>query len=117
MRIVIEAKPEKDMRYAGTLGDWFINARGDLIIQVVGIDPFSHDQAFLVALHELIEAKLCQKRGITVDQVDEFDLAFKDEGEPGDQWNSPYRKEHRFAMLIEHLMAHELGIVGYGAVE
>jgi len=38
------------------------------------------------------------------------------DGEPGDLPDAPYRKEHRFAMLIEHMMAHELGIEGYVAV-
>lgn len=114
--IVIEAKKQAEMRY-DTLGDWFVRGTGDLVIQAVGIDPLNHDEAFLIALHELIEAKLCQKRGITQAQVDAFDLEFKGEGEPGDEWNCPYGWEHRQAMLIEHIMANFLGINRYGRVE
>ena len=62
---------------------------------------------------------LCRKRGITQKQVDDFDMSPEVsglEGEPGDLPGAPYAKEHRFAMLVEHLMAHELGIEGYGVV-
>ena len=115
MKIIIEAKSEREMRYP-TLGDWFEEG-GNLHIRAVGIDPLSHDEAFLIALHELIEAKLCQKRGITVDDVDAFDLAFKGDGEPGDAWNCPYHTEHRQAMIVEHLVANFLGLSRYGAIE
>ena len=116
MKIIIEAKPGNAMRYP-TLGDWFVDEAGDLRIQAVGIDPLAHDEAFLVALHELIEAKLCHKRGITTEQVDAFDLAFKGEDEPGDAWDCPYRREHRQAMLVEHLVANFLGLDRYGEIK
>ena len=73
-----------------------------------------------IALHELIEAWLCRKRGITQQQVDNFDFANCDKVPPdielGDYPEAPYQTEHRFAMLIEHIMAHELGLKGYGVV-
>jgi hypothetical protein len=53
---------------------------------------------------------LCLERGIGEDMVDKFDMAFKGEGEPGDDPECPYFKEHRFATIIEQLMAHELGV-------
>lgn len=114
-KIIIEAVSASEQRY-DTEGDWFFNAAGDLVIRTTGISALE-GQAFLVALHELIEAKLCHERRIPQTAVDEFDLGFKGEGEPGDAWNAPYRREHRFAMLIEHLMAHELGLARYGRVE
>jgi hypothetical protein len=115
-RILIDALPQDQMRY-DTLGDWFYDDQGNTVIQVVGADPFDDDQAFLIVLHELVECKLAHKRGITQGAVDAFDFAFTGEGEPGDDPSAPYRREHRFAMLIEHLMARELGIEGYGKVE
>lgn len=120
MNIKIEFIPNAEQRYS-TFGDWFYDNKGDLVIKVSNDIPElpTVDHQFLVALHELIEVKLCEKRGITQKQVDDFDMsaeALACEDEPGDLPDAPYRKEHRFAMLIEHLMAHELGLTGYGKV-
>ena len=60
---------------------------------------------------------------MTQEAVDAHDWRFQaelegklhpDDAEPGDDPRAPYRREHRFAMLMEMLMAHELGIDGYG---
>ena len=72
--------------------------------------------ALLVALHELIEVALCEERGITCEQVDNFDKSFElhrepgNKDEPGDDPAAPYRKEHFFATNLERLLAAELGI-------
>ena len=124
MNIRIEFIPAKEQRYA-TIGDWYFDAAGDLVIRVSKDDPQfpTGDEQILVALHELVEVLLCRKRGITQQMVDDFDIHgagseyCQENGiEPGDHPDAPYRREHRFAMLIEHLMAHELGIDGYGIV-
>jgi hypothetical protein len=115
-KIIIEYLPQDRMRY-DTTGDWFFDAEGNLVIQVVGGDPFDQDEAFLVALHELVEVKLCHSAGITQGAVDAFDFTFEGEGEPGDHPDAPYREQHRRAMLIEHLMANFLGKTDYGRVE
>jgi len=104
------------MRYE-TAGDW--RWENDvLVIDVVHDNMPSEDHQFLIALHELVEAFLCLKRGISQAQVDQFDMNWEGgtEEEPGDDPRAPYGKEHRFAMLIEHLIAHELGIRPYGTV-
>lgn len=111
--IRIEFVPAEGMRYE-SLGDWFFKDN-ELIIQVA--DLGTEEEQFLVALHELVEVKLCMLRGITQDQVDAFDFNFKGHDEPGDDPAAPYRKEHRFAALVEMLMAHEMGMVGYGEVK
>ena len=115
-KIIIEAVPASAMRY-DTCGDWQFDAAGNLVITVVGVDPLAHDEAFLVALHELFEVKACMKAGISQAEVDDFDMAFQGEGEPGDAWNAPYRVQHRQAMLLEHMAAHFLGLTKYGIVE
>lgn len=115
-RIVIEALSKVEMRY-DTLGDWFTDTDGDSHIQVVGVHPLTHNEAFLVALHELVEMKLCHDHGVSVEDVDRFDLAYTGEGEPGDAWDCPYRKEHRAAMLVEHFVASMLGLYDYGKIE
>jgi hypothetical protein len=115
-KIIIECLPQSQMRYC-TTGDWFFDKEGNLIIQVVGGDPLDHDEAFLVALHELVEVKLCHKAGVTQAAVDGFDFTFSGDGEPGDHPEAPYREQHRKAMLIEHLVANFLGKTDYGRVE
>lgn len=100
------------------MGDWTIDGEGNLIIDLPGGgDPLSDDGTFLIALHEMVEAKLCHKRNIPQTEVDKFDFSYTGGGEPGDASDCPYRAEHRQAMLIEHLMANFLGIVDYGTVE
>ena len=122
--ISIEFVNHEDQRY-DTVGDWFYTPDGGLVVRVSRDDPEfpTEDSQVLVAIHELVEVLLCRKRGITQAQVDEFDMGkgspenIPEGEEPGDQPGAPYRKEHRFAMLIEHLMAHELGVSGYGTVK
>ena len=112
--ILIETIPAESMRYKPTLGDWFVDGRGVLHIQVS--DAVPEAERILIALHELVEVTLCEQRGISQEAVDQFDFAFKGDGEPGDDPEAPYRHQHRFAMLVEHLMAREMGISGYGEV-
>lgn len=113
MKIIIETIPHDTQRYS-TCGDWYFEEDGTLRIKVS--DTGNDDYAALVGLHELVEVLLCKKRGITTEQVDEFDKAFEasreegNEDEPGDDPKAPYRKEHFFATNIEALMSAELGV-------
>lgn len=93
---------------------------GNLHVRVT--ESANPHETFLIAVHEIVEAYICFSRGITDLEVDDFDFHHADQAaldgiEPGDMEAAPYRKEHRFAMLIEHLVAHELGLTGYGRVE
>ena len=114
MTITIKTIPHSSHRYP-TVGDWLFDEHGNLNIWVS--DCGNDDYAFLVGIHEAIEAYLCQKRGIKEDDVSKFDIAFeleRKEGnvdEPGDNKWAPYRKEHFFATNIERLLAAELDIV------
>ena len=121
MQIIIRRVPQEEQRYE-TLGDWFYDDTGTLLIKATAEDE---DGAFLIALHELVEAWLCRKAGVSQQQVDEFDndwtgvhpeYPLESDEEPGDDSGAPYRKQHRFAMIIEHLMARELGIDNYGVI-
>lgn len=99
-------------------GDWYFDtSNGDLHVKVCGPDVFDHDETFLLALHELIEAKLCFNAGVTQGAVDHFDSKFEGDGEPGDDPKAPYQRQHRAAMLIEHQMAIFLGKWDHGSVE
>jgi len=113
MNIVIKTIPHDQQRYE-TVGDWKISENGD--IEILVSDMGNEDYNFLVALHELIEVKLCQKRGITDDLVTAFDMAFEEkreegnEDEPGDDPAAPYKTEHFCATNIERLISAELGV-------
>lgn len=101
-----------------TVGDW-TNSE-DMTQRNIAVTEMGNvDYEFLVALHEMIEQHLCLKRGITMQQVDKFDLLFEAErkdgmhgisAEPGDDERAPYRREHRLATMVEQLVAYELGI-------
>lgn len=127
-RIILEAVSPAEMRLEAYResghGDWFWDREGNLRIQVAAADVWDERHAFLVALHELVEARLCFCDGIPQGAVDSFDAHFDEhflhedeESEPGDAPDSPYRDQHRKACLIEHLMAVFMGVRGYGEVK
>lgn len=105
------AAPYERMRYA-TVGDWILSRRvrssGTIHISVARLPDPRYE--FLVALHELIEARLCQQRGIAQAAVDEWDMRHQDADEPGEIPGSPYYREHHFALVLERMMARELGV-------
>lgn len=74
------------------------------------------EHEFLVVLHELVEWFLIERKGISIETIDKFDIAFenrREQGntdEPGDDPNAPYYDEHQFATLMEQLMADKLGV-------
>ena len=114
MKIDIETIEHKEQPY-DTVGNYW-EEDGVRYVRVSGMQ--SEKFEFLVALHELIEQALCKDRGITNEQIDDWDIKFEEgrkaglhgESEPGDAVFCPYRKEHFFATNVERLMAAELGI-------
>ena len=115
-RTIIDIIDKSKVRYS-TVGDFFYDDKGVLHIWVA--DMGDDDMNFLVALHELIEEHLTKKRGITEQQIMNFDMMFEDERarglhtddeEPGWDSRAPYKKEHSFAEAMERLMANELGV-------
>ncbi len=111
-KIDIQAIPHSSQRYE-TAGDYYETKDG-LKIRVSLMDDPRYE--FLIALHELVEAKLCEHRGVQIADIDAFDFAFEagrmpgDTTEPGDDVNAPYFKEHQVATIIERLVAGELGV-------
>lgn len=110
MNITVKTIPHAEQRYE-TAGDWWFTDAGDLELRVSDMGDWKKEA--LVAFHELAEVLLCKERDIAGDVVDEFDKTFEveaDAGEPGDNPNCPYRKEHFFATSVERLLAAELGV-------
>lgn len=71
---------------------------------------------FLVALHELIEAFLCDWRRIPFGKITRFDIEYEsrrrkgEPAEPGASARAPYRREHQFAERMERIVARELEV-------
>lgn len=117
MRINIRTIPHSEQRYP-TVGDWerWRNPAGQDTLRIsVSIMSDWRFEA-LVAIHELCEALLCARAGVTPKQVDEFDLTFEanrvpgDNREPGDDPKAPYFAQHQAASQIERLMSAYLGV-------
>jgi hypothetical protein len=113
--ITLHAIPHNKHRYE-TVGDWQIKP-GAIDIAVSRMD--NADYEFCVALHELVEAWLCLRRGVDDRDVTEFDERFEadrkagahsETEEPGDSPLAPYRDEHFTATTIERMVAAELGV-------
>jgi hypothetical protein len=122
-QIILRMVAPDKARY-DTCGDWFTDENGDFVIQVTEFDvtpnvpaSIASPEAFLIALHELVEWRLCMAANITQAEVDDFDKSFNGDGEPGDDVTAPYRDQHRKAMIAEHMMADWLGMKGYGRIE
>jgi hypothetical protein len=99
MRIILESIPPKEIRYS-TCGDWRFEDDGTLVVNVPLFEN-NDDSAFLVALHELVEAWLCRRDGVTEEEVSAWDKNNPALEEPGDSKNAPYHRQHSYAMLIE----------------
>lgn len=113
MKIIIETIPHDKQRYP-TVGDYQYLEDGSIYITVseMGDDKYNT----LVALHELIEAKLTEWEAIKEQDITAFDVEFeknRQEGnidEPGFDSSAPYRKQHTIATGIELLIAAEAGV-------
>lgn len=101
MNTRIDTIAHRYQRY-DTCGDWRFSF-GNLRVTVSRLD--NEDYEFLIGLHEMIEAYLCLKAGISQQSVDEFDTSFAGDGEPGDDSRAPYWQQHRFATHIERQVA------------
>jgi hypothetical protein len=101
-----------------TVGNYWRDAgeAGGEVLQIRVSRMRDRRYEFLVALHELIEAFLCDWRGIPFGKITRFDIEYESRRrhgepvEPGDSIRAPYRREHQFAERIERIVAHELEV-------
>lgn len=106
MRIEIVSQEPSAMRYP-TVGDWQWLPDGSLRVDVASYGGNTAGE-LLVALHEVVEAFLCQRNGVTQEQVDQFDISHPELEEPGDNRDAPYHKEHLIATRVEKSAAFAL---------
>jgi len=134
MRLTLEVKPLKEMRYP-TAGDYFFEREnlawsapfqrtvlgGGVIFpyyieakqpqwkfQVIDLD--NEDYELLIFIHELIEWRLTQKHGVSEEDITAFDKKHLEADEPGSLKEAPYHKEHMAADAIERMVAILLGV-------
>lgn len=94
--------PQAEQRY-DTCGNWLYEGDG-LTILISQMPDERYQQ--LVAVHELVEALMCNVDGVTQEQVDAFDMGpGKDLDEPGYSPDAPYREQHAWASAIEKMLA------------
>jgi hypothetical protein len=107
--MTIHTIPHREQRY-DTVGDYF-EQNGVIHFRISQLPDWRYE--FLVALHEQIEWALCQQAGITIEQIDAFDLTWKPHDgieEPGDDPRAPYHRQHQIATKHERQMARQLGV-------
>jgi len=114
-QINTEIKPTlNDMRYY-TYGDYFIKEDGTLKFEIV--DYGNDDYTYLTLIHEMIECFLVRKKGITMEQIDEYDIAFENDIErvkkylePGADPTCPYKEEHEYADSVLKEICRKTGL-------
>ena len=117
MNIEIKTIPNNEQRYP-TCGDYFMDENEKLQFRISQMG--NKDYEFLVSIHEQIEQHMLEKRGVSIAEIDAFDIAFEKlreenptiigDQEPGYMISAPYHKEHCFAEKIERQLAEELGV-------
>lgn len=103
---IVRRIPHQSHRYP-TVGDWLIRPTADRVphfeIRVSRLKNPDHD--FLLAIHEMIEAYLCWRYGVTDEAVTAWDIAWKEDTEPGEDPRAPYYFQHTVASAIERYLA------------
>ena len=106
MKIIIKTTGQEEIRNQD-VGDWYEH-EGVKYIKV--LEMGNENYSFLIALHELLEQKFCEKDRVPEWKVTNFDANFRGEGEPGMNLKAPYRKQHIKATQIEALVCGYLGL-------
>lgn len=115
MDVTITTIPHAFQRY-DTIGDWQYDMDSDhLRISVSQFGNNLYEQA--VAFHEYAEALGCIKAGITTKMVDDFDMSFTGEGEPGDDPRAPYHRQHVVATNIEEQLIVQMFSLSWGSYD
>jgi hypothetical protein len=108
MKIIVETVPHRKQRIPGQVGDWVIDAAGNIGIRVSETGAWRFDAS--IAVHELVEALLCRNDDVTQEQVDHFDVGFRGDGEAGDAHDAPYARQHCFATAVERMLIAAFGL-------
>ena len=114
MDICVKIIPNEKHRAGVGGADWYFDKKGNLQVRVTKLSSWKRE--ITLALHEVIEAVLAKAHGVTVAQVDAFDMDYEkahmeDHGlNAGDDPRAPYVREHNAATACERVIAMELDI-------
>lgn len=112
-KIITRVIDHCDQRY-NTVGDYYYTCNGTLLISVSNMGDWRSE--YLIMLHEITEIEECFRLGISVRDIDKFDLEFDakrqpgDTSEPGDNPNCPYYPCHQLASKEEREGCKRLGL-------
>ena len=106
MKITITGLPPEKMRYPGTHVDYYDKGPHACIDVIQQKNPL-HE--YLLAIAALVKYVLIKARGVSIDEIEQFDKAHGTDLASTDP-QSPYYYEQQFASIIEHLMCNELGL-------
>ncbi len=98
-RLIIEFIEAAEAAY-NTCGD-YAETDDTLWFRITRFDNLIYSQAVLI--HELWERVLCQRAGITDEEITTFDLAHPALDEPGADPAAPYHAQHMEATVIERM--------------
>lgn len=116
IHINIKSIPQEKQRYE-TVGDYWYDDDGVLQVRVTEMGNTMYET--LVIIHELTEELLTKHRGLTEQEIMDFDLYYekrREQGlvpelsEPGFSNEAPYLREHTLATAIEMQIAAMAGI-------
>lgn len=119
--VAIKFIPNAAQRYP-TVGDWLWRSA---TLRVFVSRMSKPEYCICVAVHEIVEAILCARAGVSQESVDAFDIQYEKEreaglhpkfSEPGDDVHAPYHEQHVAATKVEMVLAQVLG-VNWGAYE
>jgi hypothetical protein len=114
--IYIRVIPHDQQRYE-TVGDYWYDKDGVLQVRVSDMGNELYEK--MVIIHELVEEALTKHKGITEQQIMDFDLYYEkrreqglvpEDSEPGFDNNAPYLFEHSLATSFEMMMCAHAGI-------
>lgn len=108
-KIVARVIDHKCQRYP-TAGDWWFE---DGTLNIAASDTNNWKMDSLLMVHEIVEAILCKAHGISEPKVRKFDIEFDKAfplEDPGDNTESPYRRQHCIATAVERILAAELNV-------
>lgn len=114
--VTIQTSPPNLIRNL-QVGDWHYSVASVAALVSLAIrDP---DSQLAIGIHELIEAWMCRKVGITDEAVCEFDETYEaeraegkhsEDEEPGDDPRCPYREQHAAATFVERAVCAAIGL-------
>lgn len=100
-KVNIEFIPHKNQRYE-TSGDYWIDDDDTIQFRIsIFENPF---YALYILIHEIAEFWRVMRKGISVKDIDKFDMDHPELDDPGMSMEAPYHDEHMRSITIERIM-------------